>query len=294
MVKHIKKCLVRTMRLLIGAREHERVVDALYRKKSKLLKKIDRRRYTIKTLCREMDKLQIGEGIRLLVHCSWRNLYNYSGTPEDVIHYLMEKIGERGTLLMPSYVDNIKEYDVNNTKTSAGVLAETFRTKFATIRSECCQATVCAAGLNAKELLEEHRLSRYAFDKQSPFYKLTQDKNAYVLFIGLGKNPTKNSLFHCVAYNLRNELPQYRNLYKRSYQSNVVLSNGDTEVHEMVACDGHNNNVEMKRIVRLIPKKYIWRTKINGQYFVLYKADEAYLAAVERAKKGYSLYRNIK
>ncbi len=77
-------------------------------------------------------------------------------------------------------------FDVRNTPTGAGLIAEEFRHYPGVKRSLNRQHSVCALGPMSDFLLGEHHLSKTCWDEKSPYYKLGEI-NAIVFTLGLGK-----------------------------------------------------------------------------------------------------------
>lgn len=97
----LKKCF----RKIINAKEYEKITDAIDRHKNNIIKNSIGRKVLIKeeTFFAELVSLGIKKGDVIMVHCSWRKFYGYEGSPESFLNKLIDLVGEEGTILMPSY-----------------------------------------------------------------------------------------------------------------------------------------------------------------------------------------------
>ena len=277
-------------RKLIGAKEKEGIVDALIRKRIKVEKKFYRKNISKIELKDTLIKMGIKKGDNIMVHASWRQFYNFLGKPQDVIKILKDIIGPEGMLLMPSYGSDRLYFDVENTPSSAGVLSEVFRLGKNTYRSACTHFSVCAYGKNASEIIEEHFFSEYGFDNRSPYYKFTKLENSKVLFMGLGKEPTKISLFHCAGYLLKDKIDYSSEVLSKEYTSVLIINNKKYKKDMIIRTKGHkNNNKVFKKIFRNIKtRKHI---KLSNLDLVWIDAREGLNKAIEFAEEGIYCYK---
>jgi aminoglycoside 3-N-acetyltransferase len=279
-------------RKILGVRENENISDALVRKRIKIEKLIYKTKFNTAELETIIRDCGICSGDNVLVHCSWRNMYNYDGSPEDIIKMLKELVGTEGTILMPCYGSDRSRFDVDNTPSSAGVLSEVFRHQKGVMRSNCTHFSVAGFGKNASVLLEEHINSKYGFDECSPCYKLGKYSNGKVLFLGLGSEPTKISIFHCAGAYLREKDQKLGKLLSYEYESNLII-NGITYKKKMyIRQPGHkNNNASFKKIFRHIEDKQV--KKISNLDIVVINAHEAIHQAISFAEKGVYCYKGM-
>lgn len=237
----MKKIFRKIIRKLFYVQEFENISDAINRKKFKFFKLINHKCFSTLDFKKRILELGLKEGDTVIVHSAWRAFIGYLGTPNDIIDCLKDIIGENGTIVMPCYTNNKQYFDYND-KTSAGVLAETFREDYCQFRSLDSFFSMASAGKNAKFLTESHIDSDYYFDEKSPYYKAIM-KNAKIILLGLGKHPHKISLFHCITYELKNTLSCYKNIY--TSKKSVVLVDKKGNVIKKQILDrkqGCNNN----------------------------------------------------
>lgn len=280
----------RIIRKAIGAREKENIEDALLRKKTAIEKHIYTTGYSTEMLRETIRSCGISEGDIVMVHCSWRNMYNYDGTPEDVIEMLRSIVGESGTVLMPSYGPDRFSFDVQRTPSAAGVLSEVFRKQDGVYRSRCTHFSVSGSGKDAEELLSDHVNSRYGFDGHSPLAKLSGCPNGKVLFLGLGSRPTKISIFHCAGAYLRDSDDKLKRLLSKEYESELIDEGAHYTKSMYIRQPGHGNDkASFRRIFDSLNEKKV--KKISNLDVVVIDAAEAFGQAVDFARRGIYCYK---
>ena len=122
-----------------------------------------------------------------MVHASLRSIGTIDGGADAVIEALVEVVGDRGTVAMPSfhYTRPLPEpyFDVRTTPGKTGMLTEVFRRRPGVRRSVHPTHAVSALGPRADEFLDGH-LSCEAVGKGSPLDRIAQ-AGGYVLLIGV-------------------------------------------------------------------------------------------------------------
>lgn len=290
----LKQVVRYTLRRLIKAKTNEPIGDALNRHKYAYYKKRNKREYSLEELKKTLNDMNIIEGDTVLVHASWRAFVGFSASPNDVIEMLLEKVGEKGTLLMPAYGSNIEKFDVKNTPSNAGVLTEVFRKMNGVVRSFNPYFSICAKGPLAVELTKDHVNSEYGFDKCSPYHKLIQC-GGKVLLLGLGRNPYKISAFHCATYQLKNELPYYKQLLN-NYRTTVIIDENGNETEKIIldripSCQ--NSKRKMRGVFKAMPSESKHQRSIGYLDIILFDAKAAVQTAIDMGRKGYPVY-NLK
>ena len=128
------------------------------------------------------------EGV-LFVHCAFRKLaaagYEVDGFIQALLAYMAQ-----GTLVMPTMSWRIVTpqnpvFDELATPSHVGILAETFRTRYASHRSLHPTHSVAAHGRLAAHLTAGHHLDDTPCSRESPYGRATQE-NAHVLMLGVG------------------------------------------------------------------------------------------------------------
>jgi len=156
----------------------------------------------------DLEKLGLCEGCVVLVHSSLSSIGYVKGGADAVIEVLLEIVGEKGTVAVPTfpfrglmadYVQTDPVFDVKKTPSKMGIITERFRQSPKSIRS--CHPThpVAAIGKHASFLTKGHENSFYPFDKMSPFWKLIKIKG-YVLLLGVDyESMTVLRTFECIV-----------------------------------------------------------------------------------------------
>ncbi len=152
----------------------------------------------IEGLLADLRALGVCEGDLLLVHSSLNALKNNMAdvseiTPHNVIDTLIAAVGEEGTLLLPAlsylFVTEVQTtFDIKNTPCCVGIIPETFRSAYPTVRSMHPTHSVCGLGKLTGALLEEHHKDRSPVGKYSPYRKLPS-YGGKILMLGCGLRP---------------------------------------------------------------------------------------------------------
>jgi aminoglycoside 3-N-acetyltransferase len=140
------------------------------------------------------DLIQLGvkEGMKVMVHSSLPGLGYVEGGAKTVIKVLINIIGEKGLLVMPSapkleYSEVIRGdwvFNVRETECATGIICETFRKSPDVFRSAHPTHSISAWGSDADWLVKDHHLDDTPFGDNSPFARL-MELGGYILGIGL-------------------------------------------------------------------------------------------------------------
>jgi aminoglycoside 3-N-acetyltransferase len=125
----------------------------------------------------------------LFVHCAFRGLAAQGWAVDSTIGALIEWMRD-GTLVMPAMSWRIVTpanpvFDELSTPSHVGVLAERFRTRYASHRSLHPTHSVAALGTLADDLTSGHHLDDTPCSPNSPYGRATRE-DAHVLMIGIG------------------------------------------------------------------------------------------------------------
>jgi aminoglycoside 3-N-acetyltransferase len=179
-----------------------------------------------------LRQLGVRPGMTLLSHCSLSSFGHVYGGPQAIVEALIECVGPKGTLVMPSFTEGrfdpsewnnppVEEkhwdrirfetplYNPNKTPTDKTMSSvyELFRTWPNTKRTNHPHSSFSAWGHHRDKITKEHCLD-CRFGESSPLAKL-YDLNAFVLF--LGTSYLTNTSFHLAEYRQRN--PPMRNYH---------------------------------------------------------------------------------
>jgi len=159
------------------------------------------------------DHLHLRTGDLVMVHSglgSLRRTFPF----EQILPILLETIGERGTILFPTYPQlgsydflcSGKVFDLRNSRSFTGGLTEAARLHPRAVRSLHPTKSVAAIGPLAEELCRDHHQSPYPYGAQSPYYKLTEHEGKIV---GLGVSTARLSFVHTVDDALQDDFPVF-------------------------------------------------------------------------------------
>lgn len=160
-----------------------------------------------------LDLLGINQTMHLMVHSGLRYLGGRAARPKELVQSLVERvgIGSGGCLLMPTFQNDRRLedylysdplYDPRTTKSQTGGLSQIFMEEFPTRRSYHPWLAVSAMGEG--DYLKEHHLSMKPHDQRSPFYKLMQHPNGYILLLGVNQ---RNNASLYVLESIREDYP---------------------------------------------------------------------------------------
>ena len=112
------------------------------------------------------------------MHSSMKAL-NTTLSPEEFLGLLIDYLGEKGTLLLPSLSYDLCSqdnpvFDVLNTPTCIGLLPNVFLKMKGVIRSVHPSHSCAGYGYLAQELLSKHYLDRTPMGENSPFRKIAE------------------------------------------------------------------------------------------------------------------------
>ena len=174
-----------------------------------------------------LRRLGLPTGSRVLVHSSLSSFGHVEGGADTVIYALLEAVGSSGTVLVPTLTataqhssKNPPVFDVANTPCWTGRIPETFRSRTNAVRSLHPTHSVAAIGAAADELTREHTYSVSPCDDLSPYGKLAQSENGYVLLLGVGHK--SNTTFHHIE-----ELAGAEYHMQRDFAKATIIANGE-------------------------------------------------------------------
>jgi len=182
-----------------------------------------------------LTKLGLNEGSNVLVHSSLSSFGQVEGGADAVIDALLGTVGSSGTVLVPTLTatadhnsSNPPVFDPENSKSWTGRIPETFRTRPDAVRSLHPTHSVAAIGVNANSLTEDHTFSISPCDERSPYGKLADSDNGYVMLIGVDYESM--TLLHHVEEIAGVDYHMQKDLAKAS----IVEGNTTTQRHYMM------------------------------------------------------------
>ncbi|MFP4323032.1 MAG: AAC(3) family N-acetyltransferase [Anaerolineales bacterium] len=143
-----------------------------------------------------LDELGVRDGMHLIVHSGLRYIGGRAAQPQRLVQSLLDRLGERGCLLMPTFQNDrpLEEYmasdplyDPRQTPSQTGGLTQILMTEHPSRRSYHPWLAVSALGQGMSDYVKEHHLSVKPHDERSPFYKLMQHPQGYILLLGVNQ-----------------------------------------------------------------------------------------------------------
>lgn len=190
---------------------------------------------------------------------------------------------------MPCYGQDERYFDLEKTKSAAGVLSECFRKYPGTIRSCFPKFSMCGYGKYAECILSKHSSSIYQFDEYSPYSIAVKNYNAKVLLVGMGKENHKISVFHCASYASKDSVDYYKKCYSQKKSACVISDNKQYCVDYIDRMPGYNNNKRVfRKLFKKTPKKFVNKDRLK---LTLFNSKDAYDIAWEFCKNGGRIYK---
>jgi len=151
----------------------------------------------------KLSELGIKAGDHIIVHSSLSSFGYVEGGADTVIDALTELLTAEGTLVMPSFnhggiYDEGGIFDIAETPTSNGIIADTFWRRPDVLRSMNPTHAFAAWGKNAEKYMANHHLSD-AMGIDSPLGLLWKDGGSCLL---LGVGYGANTFHHFVETNI--------------------------------------------------------------------------------------------
>jgi aminoglycoside 3-N-acetyltransferase len=149
-----------------------------------------------------LHQLGLKTGANVLVHSSLSSFGYVEGGADAVIDALIDAVGPRGTVLVPTLTgsealnaENPPFYDPQETPCWTGRIPQTVRQRLDAVRSLHPTHSVAAIGARARALTQGHEFSITPCGPDSPYGRLAQ-AGGYILLIGVTHGV--NTTFHHV------------------------------------------------------------------------------------------------
>lgn len=177
--------------------------------------------------------LGINPGDILIVHTSAEELSKIGANPKEVLEYLGDVVGEKGTLAIPCFPlyddknydkdHNMYVYDPRRTICSTGLLPNLFIRTRGVVRSQFPWNTLAAKGPLAGEMMEHNLESDLAHGKGSA-WQFAMEHGAKILLLGVKSSHT-TTMVH-VAEDVLDEKWPIDGWYERR---SFIIRNGTEE-----------------------------------------------------------------
>lgn len=260
-----------------------------------LEKLIYHRKYSADDIIRAIEDSGVKPGTPILVHSSFSNFYNYTGTIDELIDKLIAFAGPNGTVCMPAFPSNkfdpSQVFDVSRTKSAAGVLTEFFRLRPNVYRSMNQLHSVCAIGKDAEYITKDHQFSRISYDEHSPFYKIAE-LGGYSISLGMPKWYIGTGCHICEAL-LYGKLPYFTEKFSIEKEYTYIDTQGITFKHKMFVKSKRNyiRYKNTKLIDSYFDKSKFGRLRLSNIWVSTFELKYLYERLMELAREGKTLYR---
>lgn len=168
-----------------------------------------------------LKELALPDGACVLVHSSLSSFGYVEGGADAVIDALLETVGPAGTVLAPTLTGSEvlspahpPVFDPQTSPCWTGRIPETFRQRPEAVRSLHPTHSTAAVGPDAAALTADHINSLTPCDDLSPYGKLAQLDNGYILLLGVDHQ--SNTTIHHIeeqtgaAYHMQPQLAPAR------------------------------------------------------------------------------------
>jgi aminoglycoside 3-N-acetyltransferase len=162
-----------------------------------------RRPVSKKEIVQNLRDLGVRPSDIIYVQSSLKSIGRVRGGPETVIDALIESVGQRGIVAMPTFtipVGGMKEtlernevFDPASTPSTVGLITDTFRKRPGVQRSIHPTSSIAAYGTKAQELVEGHRTASSNFGLDTPYWRVIEWGGKT---IGIGVELDKVSFYH--------------------------------------------------------------------------------------------------
>lgn len=137
--------------------------------------------------------LGVQPGMVLMAHSSLGAFQHIENGADTVIDALIEAVGPEGTLLMPA-MGGAPIFDVDATPSNVGRITDCFWRREDVERSSHPTHSVAGRGPLARQIMEGHLNQPTAIGPESPWGRVAQMENGYILFLGCDQD--RNTLLH--------------------------------------------------------------------------------------------------
>lgn len=147
-------------------------------------------------LIQGFKQLGIKEGASIMVHSSLSSFGRVRRGATTVIEALMECVGRKGLIMMPTFTYGKGVYDMKTTPSQTGRITEVFRLSKGVFRSPHPTHSVALWGRDSERIAGIHELY-FPASLKSPFYELFKMAGDVVL---IGVDHTANSMIHLAQF----------------------------------------------------------------------------------------------
>ena len=243
-------------------------------------------------ISRFLDKVGVQEGSTLMVHSSWEQLNSGNFSVSDLIKALLNSVGSSGTLAMPAFAHSENQFtravfDVRRTPSSGGLVTEAFR-RFPNVkRSIHLNHSVCSIGGNANYLTRDHHRSETSWDEFSPYYRLRNIDDAWIVGLGVGHRLKVATSLHCVESILWKKNRYFKKIFKEKINYLYKNDEGDFGQHSFMERHGE---IYTPKLAKYFSSDELIEEVIEGLEVYAIRARILVDKAINLGRKGKTMY----
>lgn len=239
-----------------------------------------------------LGRTGISLGDTMLVHSSWKHLSSGHFTPAQLVKLLLSTVGVQGTLAMPAFPPYFMQkpdtiFDVKRTPSGGGMLSDGFRRYPGVKRSINLNHSVCAIGPQAEFLTRDHHKSETSWDQNSPYYRLRDIDNAWIVGLGVGHRLKVATSLHCVESALWKENRYFKKLFREDVCYEYKTVSGETGSHCYKKRSGH---IYTPKIAQHFTSDELIEDTIEGLDVYAIRARTLIDKAIELGREGKTMY----
>lgn len=274
-----------------------------FKKKHSFLVKRYNGTFTTKDLINQIEMELDSDDQVLMVHTSMNNLMPmFQGSASELIDSLIELTNKRNmTLVFPGftlgkkninvgdYYKNKKEFNVQRTPTTVGLINELFRRKRGVYRSIHPTHSILALGEKAREITDGHQNCETTFGKNTPFDRMDRLNTR---IIGIGVYYFRNLTHVHVAEDLLNN--RFPFPFERSYDV-IPVDLVDKKTTTVYSLKLFTDTLSKKRDLTIL-KKYMSKNDLHqwnykGVPMFMANAKQVTKTLIELAEIGITIYK---
>jgi aminoglycoside 3-N-acetyltransferase len=238
-----------------------------------------------------MRSIGVRDGSTVFIHSSWDNLNNGNFRAAELIKMLHGLVGVQGTLAMPA-IPNLPQvsgavFDVGRTSSAAGLLTEIFRRYPGVSRSINLNHSVCAIGAHAEFLTCDHHRSETSWDTFSPYYRLREIEEAWIIGLGVGHQLKIATSLHCVESALWKENAYFRKLFRNDVCYSYKTLTNEIGQHCFKRRSGQ---IYTPKLAKFFTTDELIEDTIDGLDVYAIRAQTLIDKAIDLGRKGKTMY----
>ncbi len=245
---------------------------------------------SVDDIIRFLESVGIKSGSNLLVHSSWKRLNNEKTSASALLNALQKLVSDNGTLMMPAFPANqdpTKGFSVKTSPSGAGLLSEAFRRAPGVKRSININHSVCAKGKHADYLVAEHHHSQTSWDSKSPYSRIGDLQDAWIVGLGVGHRLKIATPLHCVESWLREEVSYFEQVFPAEFEYEYVGPDNEGGTHRLKRRIGAIYPAKMARHFK--PDELI-ETTVNGLEVYAIRANTLIERSIDLGRQGKTMY----